>query len=161
MRGEKFSADYHDSSLINFKPSENLVGGRVTLTYNTAANTLIYSTISKGYKAGGFNTDGTLDRDLRNFDSEGLLNYEIGFKGMLFEKNLLERALEGGGSNGPVDDMVSANYTTVDGNTEISVLAELFRRFKVAVVLDDKSKPVDIITRIDLIDYMSQLAGGK
>jgi cystathionine beta-synthase len=88
-------------------------------------------------------------------DSKGKL------KGMLFEKNLLERALEGGGSNGPVDDMVSASYTTVDGNTEISVLAELFRRFKVAVVLDAKSKPVDIITRIDLIDYMSQLAGGK
>ena len=83
MRGERFSADYHDSSLVNFSPSENLVGGRITLTYNTAANTLIYSTISKGYKAGGFNTDGTLDRDLRNFDSEGLLNYEIGFKGML------------------------------------------------------------------------------
>ncbi len=85
MRGERFSADYHDSSLVNFRPSENLVGGRVTLTYNTEANTLIYSTISKGYKAGGFNIDGTLDRDLRNFDSEGLLNYEIGFKGMLFE----------------------------------------------------------------------------
>ena len=85
IRGERFSADYYDSSLVNFRPSENLVGGRVTLTYNTAANTLIYSTISKGYKAGGFNTDGTLDRDLRNFDSEGLLNYEIGFKGMLLE----------------------------------------------------------------------------
>ena len=88
IRGERFSADYHDSSLVNFKPSENLVGGKVTFTYNTAANTLIYSTISKGYKAGGFNTDGTLDRDLRNFDSEGLLNYEIGFKGMLFENRL-------------------------------------------------------------------------
>tara|TARA_Y100001970_G_scaffold293969_1_gene445200 strand:- start:920 stop:2986 length:2067 start_codon:yes stop_codon:yes gene_type:complete len=85
IRGERFSADYHDSSLVNFKPSENLVGGRVTLTYNTAANTLVYSTISQGYKAGGFNTDGTLDPDLRDFDSEGLLNYEIGFKGLLFE----------------------------------------------------------------------------
>lgn len=82
-------------------------------------------------------------------------------KGMLFEKNLLERALEGGGSQSLVDDMVSANYTTVDGITEISVLAELFRRFKVAVVLDEKSSPVDIITRIDLIDYMSQVAGAK
>ena len=46
IRGERFSADYYDSSLVNFRPSENLVGGKVTLTYNTAANTLIYSTIS-------------------------------------------------------------------------------------------------------------------
>ena len=45
----------------------------------------MYTTISQGYKAGGFNTDGTLDSDLRDFDSEGLLNYEIGFKGMLFD----------------------------------------------------------------------------
>ena len=85
IRGERFSADYHDSSLVNFSPSENLVGGRITLTYNTSTDTLIYTTISQGYKAGGFNTDGTLDSDLRDFDSEGLLNYEIGFKGMLFD----------------------------------------------------------------------------
>ena len=85
IRGERFSADYHDSSLVNFSPSENLVGGRITLTYNTSTETLIYTTISQGYKAGGFNTDGTLDSDLRDFDSEGLLNYEIGFKGMLFD----------------------------------------------------------------------------
>ena len=85
IRGERFSADYHDSSLVNFSPSENLVGGRMTLTYNTSTETLIYTTISQGYKAGGFNTDGTLDSDLRDFDSEGLLNYEIGFKGMLFD----------------------------------------------------------------------------
>ena len=85
IRGERFSADYHDSSLVNFSPSENLVGGRITLTYNTSSETLMYTTISQGYKAGGFNTDGTLDSDLRDFDSEGLLNYEIGFKGMLFD----------------------------------------------------------------------------
>ena len=85
IRGERFSADYHDSSLVNFSPSENLVGGRITLAYNTSTETLLYTTISQGYKAGGFNTDGTLDSDLRDFDSEGLLNYEIGFKGMLFD----------------------------------------------------------------------------
>ena len=77
IRGERFSADYHDSSLVNFSPSENLVGGRITLTYNTSTETLIYTTISQGYKAGGFNTDGTLDSDLWDFDFEGLLNYEI------------------------------------------------------------------------------------
>jgi cystathionine beta-synthase len=76
-------------------------------------------------------------------------------KGVLFEKRVLQRALEGGPATSTVGDLVDASYCTVDGETEISVLAELFRRFKVAVVLDDK-KPVDIITRIDLIDYISR-----
>jgi cystathionine beta-synthase len=79
--------------------------------------------------------------------------------GVLFEKRLLQRALEGGPATSNVGDLVDAAYCTVDGETEISVLAELFRRFKVAVVLDEK-KPVDIITRIDLIDYISRSTSG-
>lgn len=79
--------------------------------------------------------------------------------GLLFEKRVLEKALEGGPSTATVGDLVDASYCTVDNETEIAVLAELFRRFKVAVVLDDK-KPVDIITRIDLIDYISRSANG-
>ncbi len=77
--------------------------------------------------------------------------------GVLFEKRLLERALEGGKSNVPVGDLVEANYCAVDYDTDITVLGELFRRFKVAVVLDDDNAPVDIITRIDLIDYMTEV----
>jgi cystathionine beta-synthase len=79
--------------------------------------------------------------------------------GVLFEKRVLQRALEGGPATSNVGDLVDAAYCTVDGETEISVLAELFRRFKVAVVLDEK-KPVDIITRIDLIDYISRSTSG-
>ena len=78
--------------------------------------------------------------------------------GVLFEKRMLERALEGGKSDVPVGDLVEANYCTVDADTEITVLGELFRRFKVAVVLGDNKQPTDIITRIDLIDYMTEAA---
>ncbi len=82
--------------------------------------------------------------------------------GVLFEKRLLEKALEANRSDVPVSDLVEATYCTVDRVTEVAVLTELFRRFKVAVVLDDKHAPVDIITRIDLIDYISSIrpAGG-
>jgi cystathionine beta-synthase len=90
-----------------------------------------------------------------------LLDDKGKLKGMLFDKRLLESALEGGGRNALVDDLVDVRYCTVDSDTDIAVLAELFRRFKVAVVLDVHSEPVDIITRIDLIDYMSQVAGGQ
>ena len=77
--------------------------------------------------------------------------------GMLHEKHLLEKALEGSRGDVPVGDMAEATYCTVDDNTEVSVLTELFKRFKVAVVLDADSRPVDMITRIDLIDYISRV----
>jgi len=77
--------------------------------------------------------------------------------GMLSEKRLLEKALEGSRGDVQVSDVVEAAYTTVDDITEIAVLTELFKRFKVAVVLDDAGAPVDIITRIDLIDYISRV----
>lgn len=79
-------------------------------------------------------------------------------RGVVFEKRVLERALEGSRSDVPVEDLVEASYCTVDKETEVSVLTELFRRFKVAVVLDEGNQPVDIITRIDLIDFISQVA---
>lgn len=77
-------------------------------------------------------------------------------QGVVFEKRLLERALQRDRDDVPVADVVDASYCTVDAETEVSVLTELFRRFKVAIVIDDNKKPVDIITRIDLIDYISQ-----
>ena len=78
--------------------------------------------------------------------------------GIISEKQLLERALEGDRSNVDVGSLAQPNYCTVDANTDISVLTDLFRRFKVAIVLED-GKPSDIITRIDLIDHISQLSG--
>ena len=77
--------------------------------------------------------------------------------GMLHEKRLLEKALEGSRGGVQVRDLVEMTYCTVDDITEITVLTELFKRFKVAVVLDRDSQPIDIITRIDLIDYISRV----
>ena len=81
--------------------------------------------------------------------------------GVVFDKRLLERALERGApADPPVSEIVDASYCTVDEATEVSVLTELFRRFKCAVVLDKARRPIDIITRIDLIDFMSRAAAG-
>jgi cystathionine beta-synthase len=81
--------------------------------------------------------------------------------GVVFDKRLLERALQNDREDVPVADLVDSSYCTVDMETEVSVLTELFRRFKVAVVLDVDNKPVDIITRIDLIDFISKAQGKK
>jgi outer membrane receptor protein involved in Fe transport len=48
----------------------------------TLTDTLLgYVAASRGFKAGGFNQDGTLDPDLRLYDPETLLSYELGLKG--------------------------------------------------------------------------------
>ena len=80
--------------------------------------------------------------------------------GIISEKQLLERALQGERANVTVGTLAQPNYCTVNAQTDISVLTDLFRRFKVAIVLHE-GQPTDIITRIDLIDHISQRAGAK
>ncbi len=75
--------------------------------------------------------------------------------GIISETRLLERALRGGSSDAPVRELVQADYCTVDRQTVVPVVTELFRRSKVAIVVEG-SRPVDIITRIDLIDFISK-----
>ena len=74
--------------------------------------------------------------------------------GIISEKQLLERALTGDRSKADVGSLAQPNYCTVDHDTNIAVLTDLFRRFKVAIVLV-QGKPTNIITRIDLIDHIS------
>ncbi len=82
-RLEEREADYNDSEQVTFSPDYSLWGGKVSLEYMIYENTLGYVSVSRGYKAGGFNTDGTLDADLREFDEEYLVEYELGLKARL------------------------------------------------------------------------------
>jgi outer membrane receptor protein involved in Fe transport len=88
LRSERYEAGYQDSDNLDFDPAETLFGGKLALNYHTDADNLIYASISRGYKSGGFNTDGSLDADLREFDTEVLWNYELGFKGQLWNDRL-------------------------------------------------------------------------
>jgi iron complex outermembrane receptor protein len=88
LRSERYAAGYRDSDALNFDPEDTLFGGKLALNYHTDAGNLLYASISRGYKSGGFNTDGSLDADLREFDTEVLWNYELGFKGRLWDDKL-------------------------------------------------------------------------
>ena len=55
--------------------------------------------------------------------------------------------------------LIESAYFTVDESTEVAVLTELFKRAKVAFVIDEKGEPTDIITRIDLIDFIASHQG--
>ena len=58
-----------------------------------------------------------------------------------------------------IDDVADLDFCVVHPDTELPVLTELFSRFKVALVYHGK-QPKDIITRIDLIDYISKAKRG-
>lgn len=78
--------------------------------------------------------------------------------GVVSETSLLERALRGGGGNTRVRELATADYTTVEPESDVSVLMELFKRAKVAFVIRAEGKRhdvLDIITRIDLLDYIA------
>lgn len=92
LRAERFDADYADAGALAFSPREDLHGGKLALTYTAADGNLLYASASRGYKTGGFNTDGSLDDDLREFGSERLWNYELGYKGLLLDDRLQARA---------------------------------------------------------------------
>ena len=81
LRVERYELDYEDSNAVEFDPDDTVVTGRAVLEYGTPADNLIYATISRGYKTGGANTDGTLPEELREFDAETQINFEVGYKG--------------------------------------------------------------------------------
>lgn len=79
-RIENRATEFNDTDGLDFEPDDDLWGGRISLSHFIKENTLIYTSLSRGYKGGGFNTDGTLQADLRKFDSEFLWEWELGLK---------------------------------------------------------------------------------
>ena len=91
LRFERHSASYRDSNGIAFDPDDTMVGGRVALRRELANDAFLYAAIARGYKAGGFNADGTLAADLRIYGPEVLWNYEAGVAGVLQDGSLALR----------------------------------------------------------------------
>ncbi len=80
LRVEKRSADYLDSRSQKLSPSETMVGGHVTLDHLHGTGMLSYVSLSRGFKAGGFNVDNNIPGDRIEFDAEHLWNLETGIK---------------------------------------------------------------------------------
>ncbi|MBF7072448.1 TonB-dependent receptor [Glaciecola sp. MH2013] len=79
-RLEKFEADYIDSSDFTESLDDNLIAAKVSASYVINKATL-FSSVSRSYKAGGFNPDQRVSEDDRLFDPEYNWNYELGVKG--------------------------------------------------------------------------------
>ncbi len=88
LRFEQRSSDYRDSNDLNLSPDDDMLGGQISINHALNPQQNIYATISRGYKAGGFNLGVSLPEDRRAYDPEYLLNYEIGMKAMLLDYRL-------------------------------------------------------------------------
>jgi outer membrane receptor protein involved in Fe transport len=81
LRYEDWQSKYSNTVQINGKNDESLVGGKLALELTNQADDLVYLSLTKGYKAGGFNTEKDLPTELiRRFKTEYQWNYEAGVK---------------------------------------------------------------------------------
>jgi outer membrane receptor for ferrienterochelin and colicin len=79
-RLENFDADYIDSDGFVEVLNDSLVAGKISASY-AIQKTVLYTSISRSYKAGGFNPDQRVEDKDRLYDPEYNWNYEIGIKG--------------------------------------------------------------------------------
>lgn len=91
LRFEHYNNDYSDSNAVNEQPTDTMLGGRLSLSYQPDTDQLWYATWSRGYKAGGVNgaalgkvgDNPELEPYLRaraNFAPEYLSGLELGYK---------------------------------------------------------------------------------
>jgi outer membrane receptor protein involved in Fe transport len=83
IRIEQHDSRYSDTDGGRFSPGDSLDGWRLSLDHHFGDALMGYVLLAGGYKAGGFNTNGTLSPELRNFGPEESTNLELGVKGDL------------------------------------------------------------------------------
>ena len=88
LRYEQKDFDYSDNSGNSVTPDENQWGGRFALEYLSDSGVFYYGLISRGYKSGGFNLNENILASQREFDSETMINYELGIKHSLLNDQL-------------------------------------------------------------------------
>ncbi len=86
LRGEVRKSDYQDAGVwqgdprvSNLSSRDTMVGGQVSLSYDFSQTATAYTSLSRGYKGGGFNL-GRVPQDRLEFRPEFLWNYEVGMK---------------------------------------------------------------------------------
>lgn len=101
LRIEKHTADYADSLGIVVDVDDIMWGGKFNVSYQMTEDTLIYASLSRGYKAGGVNgeaiakalidgedTTTNFLQKRTTFDPETLQTIELGIKGYFYDDKL-------------------------------------------------------------------------
>jgi iron complex outermembrane recepter protein len=112
LRGERWSANYQGTTTdflgtntgytnapvtqtaiesatpAALSPVNNLWGGHASLTYKLDSTQSLYTTVSRGYKAGGFNLSQGLLPNQLSFNPETDVNLEAGYKAYMLDHRL-------------------------------------------------------------------------
>ena len=88
LRFENRRARYTDNQDVNHNTNEGLWGGRFAIQYMVSPTSMVYGLVSRGYKAGGVNSDPSLHPSDREFDTEFMWNIESGLKGSWMQEAL-------------------------------------------------------------------------
>jgi len=88
LRREEHDSRYNDTDGAQFRPGDSLSGWRLSLDRRFNDALMGYFLLAGGYKAGGFNTNGSLSPELRTFAPEKSTNFELGVKGDLLDGRL-------------------------------------------------------------------------
>ena len=78
--------------------------------------------------------------------------------GIVSEVDLLDHLLHAGHIHDPeetISEIINPSVVTVEPGSSIEMLLSVFDRGKVAVIVAD-GRPVNVLTKIDLIDYMTE-----
>jgi cystathionine beta-synthase len=79
--------------------------------------------------------------------------------GILTESDLLRVLVDGRASNdSSVAEVMERNVATVRAHESAGQLPAIFERGEVALVVDEEHKPLGLLTKLDLIDYLTKQA---
>jgi outer membrane receptor protein involved in Fe transport len=87
LRGEQRAAAYSDTRPSDTDRNDRMMGGHASLSYEATDTTRLYGSISRGYKAGGFNL-GSSGSTHQEFEPEYLWNFELGVKSSALQDRL-------------------------------------------------------------------------
>jgi outer membrane receptor protein involved in Fe transport len=91
LRVEHRSTDYSDTAGLDADPPETMWGGELSLSHEHNDDVTSYISLSRGYKAGGFNL-GVVPAGQRTFGDEVLWSVEAGIKSTLGDNRMLLNA---------------------------------------------------------------------
>ncbi|MDJ0749720.1 MAG: TonB-dependent receptor [Woeseiaceae bacterium] len=87
LRAEHRTTDYSDSDGFDSGPSDSLWGGELSISHDFTADVTGFATVSRGYKAGGFNL-GVVPDNRRSFGDEAMWTVEVGLKSSILDGEL-------------------------------------------------------------------------
>jgi len=82
LRVEHRTTEYSDTDGFSASPSDSFWGGELSISHDFSGEVMGFATLSRGYKAGGFNL-GPVPDNWRYFDAEAMWTVETGIKSVL------------------------------------------------------------------------------